>query len=105
MGREIVYCSQCGDRITSSDLDKGRGAMVLKRYFCKKCVKNVIDKSDPEPDATDTPPLLRTRPVRALSGANSRARLHGLLPYFIAVGIGVVAIGLLLFILFAKQGH
>ena len=104
MGREIVYCSQCGDRITSSDFDKGGAAMVLKTYFCEKCVKNVVDNPGPDRDATDTPSPSKTRPLRALSEEYSRASVSTLIPYLIAAGIGVIAIGLLLFILFAKHG-
>ena len=104
MGREIVYCSECGDRITSSDLDKGRAGMVLKRYFCKKCVNTVVGNSGPGRDAAEPPPPYKTRPLRVLPEENPGTPVSTLVPYLIAAGIGVVAIGLLLFVLFAKHG-
>lgn len=104
MGREIVYCSQCGDRITSSDLDKGRAAMVLKRYFCKKCVKSVVGNSDSDRDAAETTSPYKARSLRVLSEENPGTPVSTLVPYLIAAGISVVAIALLLFVLFTKHG-
>lgn len=37
MGREIVYCSQCGVRILEKDLAAGRAFTVLDKVFCADC--------------------------------------------------------------------
>src|SRR5688572_26211497 len=37
MGREIVYCSQCGVRILEKDIAAGRAFTVLDKVFCAEC--------------------------------------------------------------------
>lgn len=37
MGRQIVYCEVCGDRILEADLQSGKALMVAGRDYCAKC--------------------------------------------------------------------
>lgn len=37
MGKEIVYCHECGNRILEAEFESGRAAVVLKRNYCGKC--------------------------------------------------------------------
>src|ERR1043165_4777756 len=37
MGREIVYCEGCGQRLTEDDFDRGKAQEHDGRPFCSKC--------------------------------------------------------------------
>ena len=49
MGREIVYCSQCGVRILEKDLSTGRAFTVLDKVFCAEC-RDQAFKQGPGPE-------------------------------------------------------
>ena len=50
MGREIVYCSQCGVRILEKDLAAGRAFTVLDKVFCAECRDQAFTQgAAPEP--------------------------------------------------------
>ena len=52
MGREIVYCSQCGVRILEKDLAAGRAFTVLNKVFCADCRDQAFSKgAGPAPAA------------------------------------------------------
>jgi len=57
MGREIVYCSQCGVRILEKDLAAGRAFTVLDKVFCAECRDQAFTQ-DPAP-RTAAPPALK----------------------------------------------
>jgi hypothetical protein len=40
MGREIVYCALCGERIPPEHVEKGVALRIESRHFCKTCVAN-----------------------------------------------------------------
>jgi hypothetical protein len=50
---EIVYCNTCGDRILTSDFEKGRAVVILKRNYCATCAE-AIEESKPEPSKEAT---------------------------------------------------
>lgn len=102
MGQEIVYCSVCGDRITSADLDKGKAVMLLKKYFCRKCAVTVVKESaEPDHDPTVTPQQVKVRTQR-IPLADKPRLANNRVPFLIAAAIGVVALLLLLYVLFSK---
>lgn len=37
MGKEIVYCTQCGSRLHQSDFDRGKASLVENRPYCDRC--------------------------------------------------------------------
>jgi hypothetical protein len=37
MGKEVVYCSKCGQRLREEDFRLGRGFIILNRYSCADC--------------------------------------------------------------------
>ena len=37
MGQEIVHCSVCGDRLRSSDFEKGEALRIDHTAYCRKC--------------------------------------------------------------------
>jgi hypothetical protein len=68
MGREIVYCDSCGDRIVAADFDRGRARTVQNKNYCHKCVKTLslpaADAPSPSQPA-DSKQLPRGRPPPA----------------------------------------
>jgi hypothetical protein len=84
MGKEIVYCDQCGVQILSGDFDAGRAATFQNRNYCAKCkpptaVSRAVATRTPLPKTTATPrpgkatPRPTPRPV-ARAGSTSRVR-------------------------------
>jgi hypothetical protein len=67
VGREIVYCNQCGIRITEADFEKRRAVTVLGKNYCRTCMKTVIEKNAPA-DKVDQ--AFDERPVRKGSREN-----------------------------------
>lgn len=71
MGKEIVYCEICGDRILEQEFEKGRAITVLNKNYCFNCkeeaVKNITmeDVEDEEPEPQQAPPR-RPAPSRSL---------------------------------------
>jgi hypothetical protein len=68
MGREIVYCDSCGDRIVAADFDKGRARTFQNKNYCHKCVNTIsLPVADgPSPSRTaDSKRLPRDRPPPA----------------------------------------
>jgi len=103
MGKEIVYCSVCGDRIPASDFEKGKAATILQKHFCRKCavtvVKQASEGSSHDPTVTPRPFRINTARIPLADkpvGAGSRT------PFLIAAAIGLLALGLLLYVLFGK---
>ena len=57
MGREIVYCSQCGVRILEKDIAGGRAFTVLDKVFCAECRDQAFAQANaPAPAARATAP-------------------------------------------------
>lgn len=44
MGREIVYCEVCGDRILEWEFEEGRAVTWENKNFCFKCKTTAIEK-------------------------------------------------------------
>src|SRR6185503_15652431 len=80
MGREIVYCSQCGVRILEKDLAAGRAFTVLDKVFCAECrEKAFTQRPGPEPAPARSPasPSLAERKATATA---PRAPVQGIRP-------------------------
>ncbi|HKS17506.1 MAG TPA: hypothetical protein VJU16_09360, partial [Planctomycetota bacterium] len=68
MGREIVYCSQCGVRILEKDLAAGRAFTVLDKVFCAECRDQAFTQGPGPRD--EAPPV---RPVLSQAGPAKEA--------------------------------
>src|SRR5688572_19974605 len=65
MGREIVYCSQCGVRILEKDLATGKAFTVLDKVFCVECRDQAFAQANvPAPASRTSVP--RPVPVKGL---------------------------------------
>ncbi len=110
MGQEIVYCSICGDRILESDFKKGKAVTFLKRNYCAKCAKESLEvsKKSQAPPSAQAPPAaasvrkLETRRIPLADNRVPRSPWPVPLPYLIAIGVGLLAILLLLVVLARK---
>ena len=38
-------CDFCGKSISSSDFDKGRAVILLKKTYCRSCMESAIERS------------------------------------------------------------
>lgn len=106
MGKEIVYCSVCGERILESDFKKGNAVTVLKKNHCRKCAKDVVKKSQEKeaiPSTSSEPPSLRKLETRRIPMADKPYRPGGKfpipMPFMVAIGVGVLALVLLILVL------
>lgn len=106
MGQEIVYCSVCGERISATDLEKGRAVIVLRKHFCKTCAVTVVRESSEGTahDPTKTPSPLKIRTRRVPLADKPSAIIANRIPFLIAAAIVLAALTLLLYILLVKQG-
>lgn len=102
MGKETVYCSVCGDRLSSSDFEKGKAVTILKRNFCKKCAETVAKESaDPEHDPTATPKPIKIRTQR-IPLAEKPKPASNRIPFMIAAAVGIIALIMLIYVLASK---
>jgi hypothetical protein len=89
MGREIMYCWKCSQRLQSEDFDKGVAYRYQDKFSCSECVYDLVaDLSAEEQEAILNPrkPAARTGtatrllPVRPPSGGGTTARRTGPVP-------------------------
>lgn len=103
MGKEVVYCVHCGDRIPASDFEKGRAATVLQKHYCKKCAATIV-RTKPEttaPPPSDAPPAPRKIRTQRIPLADAPPRvMSSRTPFIVAAVIGVIALLLLLYVVF-----
>jgi hypothetical protein len=109
MGREIVYCSQCGVRILEKDLATGRAFTVLDKVFCAECRDQAFaaggaPASKPAPAAAKPsaakvaapPPARLARPEPRLPQEGVQAPHRRVVhaksktPMYVACGVGMV---------------
>lgn len=64
MGREIVYCSQCGVRILEKDLAAGRAFTVLDKVFCAECRDQAFTQVKAEAPAARQSAPAKTAPAK-----------------------------------------
>jgi len=105
MGKEIVYCDVCGDRILESEFEKGNAVTLLKKKYCRKCSRT-LDKVTATPDVDSSSvktPLPRKLQLRSLAPADKRDAAPQKpalsMPFIIAIGIGIVVVILLIVVL------
>jgi tetratricopeptide (TPR) repeat protein len=130
MGREIVYCSQCGVRILEKDLAAGRAFTVLNKVFCADCRDQAFSQAPqlgsgrgpaPAPKAPAAPPAAErkatvTVPRAAIQGIRPPARPEGVqapravlrrknnTPLYIGSAVGVVAMVVLIVVIMSSGG-
>ncbi len=42
MGKEIVYCELCGERLLEQEFEKGRAITFLNKNYCSKCKQSAV---------------------------------------------------------------
>jgi hypothetical protein len=55
MGQQFFYCSGCGTRITSDDLQNGEAQRTSTRVRCGECAKKKTQRKRLDPVRTDAP--------------------------------------------------
>lgn len=105
MGKGIVYCSVCGDRILERDFDRGKAVTVLGKDYCPKCARTVVKDSAETANASQPPtaPSLR-KPRTARSPLADPREVPAKkpfipMPYIIALLIAILAVILFVFVL------
>lgn len=121
MGREIVYCSQCGVRILEKDLAAGRAFTVLDKVFCAECRDQAftqakasapaarpsaaaptrVASAQPRTAAPATRPVPRVgasapHAPRVIKHAPSRT------PLYIACGVGMLAMVVVIVVILSR---
>lgn len=80
MGKEIVYCHVCGDRILQADFESGRAAVVLEKNYCRKCSSAIKKGSSSTPliigPATPQAGARQTRRISVAKRKGSISRNH-----------------------------
>jgi hypothetical protein len=56
MGKEIVYCEICGDRILEQEFQKARAITLLNKNYCATCKEQAIRNIGIDEVAQDLPP-------------------------------------------------
>lgn len=104
MGKEIVYCSVCGERIPSSDFVKGRAVMVFRKHFCRKCMVTITEKAPKGLEQSPaTLPSLNSRTQRGPLADTPKGAANNHTAFLVAGVFGAVAIILLLLFIMAKK--
>jgi hypothetical protein len=123
MGKEIVYCEICGDRILEQEFEKGRAITVLNKNYCFNCkdeaVKNItmedVEDDDLDPGPEPAPPPARrpggTRLLPRRGAGQTRKRpapqpfppearqKHSKAPLLIGGGVGITAMVVLIVVI------
>lgn len=109
MGRPIVYCDSCGDRILDGEFEKGRAVSVHNKNYCVRCAKNVAvpvpapapAPPKPKPHDPDRPPTAFLHPsqVRAPAAHRPHARPAGGPPMGIIIGAAAGVVGVVVIVL------
>jgi len=76
MGREIVYCESCGDRIVASDFEKGHAITAGSKNYCGKCAPNIPKAQAAVPPVQETT-RKESLPASPSKGASTRRTSRG----------------------------
>ena len=91
---QVFYCDKCGARFSDVDVQDGRGVVIGKAAFCRKCASSALGAAQSPPPTTKKPaskPRMRTVSARdvqhkglgwILLGGSAALLLTGLLLYF-----------------------
>jgi hypothetical protein len=106
MGRPIVYCDSCGDRILDDEFEKGRAVAVHKKNYCARCAKNVAVPAPapapkPKPHDADRPPtaFLHPSPARSPAAHRPHGRPAGGPPMGLIIGAAAGVVGVVVIVL------
>jgi hypothetical protein len=69
MGKEIVYCDICGDRILEAEFEKGKAITILNKNYCTNCKDDAVKNITME-DVMEEPAAARPPPVSAARKSN-----------------------------------
>ena len=62
MGREIVYCDLCGDRILETDFEKGRAFAAGNKNYCPNCADKGPARPPPATSSSKSSGLHKAQP-------------------------------------------
>lgn len=72
MGREIVYCDSCGERISAGEFEKKKAITIDNRNYCRKCAPS--RPKAPPPASVERESTRNEGPLALLSKATSTSR-------------------------------
>lgn len=68
MGREIVYCDSCGERISADEFEKKKAITTDNRNYCRKCAPGIPKSpSQASADRESTNESPQVPPSKAIS--------------------------------------
>ena len=104
MGKEVVYCSVCGDRIPSSDFQKDKAVTAQGHHYCRTCAGGITNDTPPREDPPGPTPTPRPTKVRPTWMARvEKSELENFPTTYLIVGATLVAVALVvLIVLFRK---
>lgn len=85
MGREILYCTNCGKRLTADDFTRGRAHTFENRQYCDQCLPKRL-----EPPPTPRPSKRAPSSARGLPAAAPRASSRAPLITGVAAGVALL---------------
>ncbi len=92
MGREIVYCGDCGRRLNEDEFDRGRAHFVENRPFCTDCrAPAFVPKKKHSTTHIPLPPQTPRRAMQIAGGEPAR-KPSSRAPLAIGLSLGAVAL-------------
>ena len=74
---EINYCAECRSRVSSVDIDAGKGVAMVDKVYCDGCAKKLgLYEQAPAPAKTPHVKPVTRRPGSGLKPAPDRPRPH-----------------------------
>ena len=87
---EVLYCLHCKSRVSSTDIDSGKGIRTEKGVFCHSCVKE-LGLGSVKPEKRKKTPSSRIKSVLSEQQEQVRRRTpapsKGINPVFYILGI------------------
>ena len=91
MGREIVYCGDCGRRLSEDEFDRGHAHFVENRPYCSDC--RALPAAAPRKSSPQLPiPALTPRRAMAAAGGPPPPKPPSRAPLLIGLTVGAVAL-------------
>ena len=92
MGREIVYCGDCGRRLNEDEFDRGRAHFIENRPYCAECREPAFMPK--KKHSTTRIPLPPQTPRRAMqvAGGEPPRKPPSRAPLFIGLSLGAAAL-------------
>jgi hypothetical protein len=102
MGKPIVYCDSCGERLRDEDFGRGRAFTLENRNFCANCRPEGAQPAPPRPaSSSQRIPVSNLTPRRAMSALPARPPPRSAVPWVVG---GSVLGALILLVAVASSG-